>query len=146
MIPTFHFCKGLTVFERPDDIDMDLHFVGSKIKFMDFANFSTFEIMRWWVLELDVIILKSSANGVHITGVSQLRWYPCLVSESIYSKRGLKTHRKIVGDRGSPWNTPRLKMNGSELHVGPQTVPLIFAYNYLIYARALSGNWYLHIT
>ena len=45
-----------------------------KIMFIALANFSTFVRILWWVLELEVMILKSSAKGVLIIEVLSFRW------------------------------------------------------------------------
>ncbi len=59
----------LAIFDEPYDIDNDLHLDGSRVRFMDLAKYSIFEMMRWCDLALDVITLKSIAKGVEIIGV-----------------------------------------------------------------------------
>ncbi len=39
------------------------------------------------------------------------------------SKIGLNPPRNMTGDKGSPWNTPFLKLNGCDDQSGVMTVP-----------------------
>ena len=101
--------------DLPDTIERDLHLEGLSFRFIDVVQSCTWAMSFWWVFLLQVMMLKSSANGVVIMGVSE-PWNlnPLSLSEVSFSRIGLKMARKIIGLRGSPWNTPLRNLKGSE--------------------------------
>ena len=56
----------LITVEFPEQIDSDLHLAGSKMRFIEDAHFSMLQMIRWWVLVLVDIKLKSICKGVVI--------------------------------------------------------------------------------